>query len=61
MVLSTCSRWWGDYGAFDTDAARYELDDDAYQEFEKDSGIYALVATANEMQDRLNEPSEQRR
>ncbi len=47
--------------AFDTDAARYELDDDAYHQFEKDFGVYALLRLATEIEDRLNELSEQRR
>ncbi|MBW3537073.1 MAG: hypothetical protein KY395_04785 [Actinobacteria bacterium] len=47
--------------AFDTDAARYELDDDAYHQFEKDFGVYALLRLASAMEGRLDRLWEQRR
>ena len=47
--------------AFDTDAARYELDDDAYHEFEKDSGVYALLRLATGIGERVSGLSEHRR
>lgn len=47
--------------AFDADTARYGLDEDGYYRFEKDSGVYALLQLATEIEDRLYELAEQRR